>query len=256
MSSVNASIEIRSLEGTEEFGGCVDLQLSVWGFDPLDVLPLRFFVVASQIGGQVFGAFTADSRMVGFLCALPGMRGNLPYLHSQMLAVIPEFRNRGIAWRLKLAQRQDALQRGYQLIEWTFDPLELKNAYFNIEKLGVVANRYSPNQYGLNSSRLQAGLPTDRMFADWWIQSGRVREIFGEKETCRQGEQEEFWQRIEVPTEVMKWKNESVEQAREVQERLRKKFLASFSSGYWVTHFERGKDVSCYILSKHFNNQP
>ncbi len=94
-----------------------------------------------------------------------------------MLAVRKEYRNGGLGRRLKLMQREEALSRGIELIEWTFDPLEIKNAYLNIEKLGAIARRYNINQYGITSSPLQGGLPSDRLIAEWWLRSKRVRII-------------------------------------------------------------------------------
>ncbi len=132
------------------------------------------FLLASKIGGQVIGAFTATGLMVGFAMALPGVRDGRPYLHSHMLAVLPEYRNAGLGRRLKLAQRDDALARGFELMEWTFDPLEIKNAYLNITRLGALSRRYAADFYGPSSSPLQAGLPTDRLYAEWWLRSPRV----------------------------------------------------------------------------------
>ncbi len=79
--------------------------------------------------------------------------------------------------KLKLAQREEALARGIDLIEWTFDPLEIKNAYFNMERLGAIVRRYVQNQYGTTTSHLHGGLPTDRCIAEWWISSPRARAI-------------------------------------------------------------------------------
>ena len=123
-----------------------------------DLLPFRMFVVATKIGGQVLGAFD-DGRMVAFCLAIPGLKPDgKVYLHSHMLGVLPEYRNAGIGRQLKLRQRDDALARGIDLIEWTFDPLEIKNAYFNMERLGAIVRRYVRNQYGVSSSPLHGGL--------------------------------------------------------------------------------------------------
>src|SRR6201999_4339960 len=93
-----------------------------------------------------------------------------------------EHRNSGLGRRLKLLQREDALARGIELIEWTFDPLEIKNAYLNIERLGAIARRYNINQYGITSSPLQGFLPTDRLVAEWWLKSKRVDELLRKRE--------------------------------------------------------------------------
>ncbi|MBZ5534354.1 MAG: acetyltransferase [Acidobacteriia bacterium] len=215
-------------------------------------MPLRFFVVASHIGGQVFGAFTPQRGMIGFLCALSGMKGDLPYIHSHMLAVVPEFRNQGVAKRLKLEQRADAIQRGFRLVEWTFDPLELKNAYFNIEKLGAIVRHYSPNHYGMTSSRLQAGLPTDRLIAEWWLHSDRVKRILGEIPAKKDLEPAEGQRRVGVPADVTEWKSKDVPRAEKVQSVIRQRFLDHFKDEYSVTGFERGKENSAYLLTKNF----
>src|SRR5205807_6359307 len=130
--------------------------------------------------GQVIGAFDGD-LVIGFAMAFPGYKAGRPYLHSHMLAVLPEYRNAGLGRRLKLAQRQEALSRGFDLMEWTFDPLEIKNAHLNIVRLGAIARRYQPDFYGPSSSPLQGGLPTDRLYAEWWLRSPRVRSVLGEE---------------------------------------------------------------------------
>src|SRR3954447_18518362 len=167
---------IRACKDIRELEACVALQKEVWNFDDVDLIPLRLFVVATKIGGQVIGAFDGDD-LVGFAMSIPGARNGNPNLHSHMLAVRESFRNTGLGRKLKLAQRDDALDRGIGLIEWTFDPLEIRNAWLNIERLGAIARRYNPNQYGMSSSPLQGGLPTDRLVAEWWLDSRRVQAV-------------------------------------------------------------------------------
>ncbi len=131
-----SGIVIREMETLAEFREGVRLQKEIWGFEDVELLPLRLFVVASKIGGQVFGAFDGE-RMVGFLLAIPGLkRGETTYLHSHMMGVLQEYRNQGLGRRMKLAQREEALERGMRLVEWTFDPLEIKNAYLQHREAG------------------------------------------------------------------------------------------------------------------------
>ena len=137
----HGNIEIRPLTSLEEFERCVVVQLEVWGYSDGDLVPRRVFMVAERIGGQVIGAFDGET-LVGFAMSLPGYREGHSYLHSHMLAVLPTYRNAGLGRRLKLAQRDDAIVRGFDLMEWTFDPLEIKNAYLNITRLGATAPRY------------------------------------------------------------------------------------------------------------------
>ncbi|HWJ49117.1 MAG TPA: GNAT family N-acetyltransferase, partial [Candidatus Udaeobacter sp.] len=195
------NIELRRCHGIEEFRACVALQKEVWNFSDAELVPLRMFVVADKVGGQVLGAFEGDV-MVGFALSVPGTRTGHMYLHSHMLAVRKEYRNGGLGRRLKLMQREDALARGIELIEWTFDPLEIKNAYLNIERLGAIARRYNINQYGITSSPLQGGLPSDRLIAEWWLKSKRVTTLLetGKNPGIRAESS------ISVPAQIYDWK--------------------------------------------------
>ncbi|MGA2688132.1 MAG: GNAT family N-acetyltransferase, partial [Candidatus Korobacteraceae bacterium] len=163
-------IQLRNSTDVEEFRACVALQKEVWGFADNELVPLRIFSLAPKIGGQVICAWDGTA-LVGFAFSIPGIRNRQTYLHSHMLAVKADYRNSGLGRKLKLFQREDAIAHGYELIEWTFDPLEIKNAYFNLERLGAIARRYNINQYGITSSPLQGFLPTDRLVAEWWLTS-------------------------------------------------------------------------------------
>src|ERR1700676_3933227 len=229
------SIALRSCHAIEEFRACVALQKEVWNFSDAELVPLRMFVVSDKVGGQVMGAFDGN-EMVGFALSVPGTRTGHVYLHSHMLAVRKDYRNGGLGRRLKLMQREDALARGIELIEWTFDPLEIKNAYLNIERLGAIARRYNINQYGITSSPLQGGLPSDRLIAEWWLKSSRVENVLrGEPKPSF-----ETLTTISVPAQIYQWKASPAtrERAREVQKRNRKDFLQAFSDGLAVLGYE------------------
>ena len=172
---MNHEETIRELSTEQELREALALQKTIWGWADIDLIPFRMFVVATKIGGQVLGAF-AEGRMVAFCLAIPGLKPDgKPYLHSHMLGVLPEYRNAGLGRSLKIRQKDDALARGLDLIEWTFDPLELKNAHFNMERLGAIVRRYARNQYGMSTSPLHGGRPTDRCVAEWWIRKPRAK---------------------------------------------------------------------------------
>ena len=175
-SPLDTTIEIREIDSLREMDACIDLQQLVWQFSDLDIVPRRMFVVARAVGGQILGAWDG-STLAGYALAIPGVRDGRPYLHSHMLAVSPEYRDRSVGMRLKFAQRESALQRGIDLIEWTFDPLQTKNAYFNLEKLGAIVRRYTPDFYGFSTSPVYGSLPTDRLHAEWWLKSKRVEAL-------------------------------------------------------------------------------
>jgi predicted GNAT superfamily acetyltransferase len=230
------SVVIRSCHGLEELRACVALQKEVWNFTDAELIPLRMFVVAEKVGGQVMGAF-AGTEMVGFALSVPGTRDGHVYLHSHMLAVRKDQRNSGLGRRLKLLQREDALARGIELIEWTFDPLEIKNAYLNIEKLGAITRRYNINQYGITSSPLQGGLPSDRLIAEWWLKSKRVETLLG----TGKNPPAKIEMKIEVPAQIYEWKAtpETRGQAQQLQEHNRDQFLRAFGEGFTVLGYER-----------------
>jgi predicted GNAT superfamily acetyltransferase len=233
------AIAVRRCQGLDEFRACVALQKEIWNFSDADLVPLRMFVVADKVGGQVMGAFEGK-EMVGFALSVPGARSGRVYLHSHMLAVRKEHRNAGLGRRLKLLQREDALARGIELIEWTFDPLEIKNAYLNIEKLGAISHRYNINQYGITSSPLQGGLPSDRLIAEWWLKSKRVETLLAT------GKNPAFRPRaaIAVPAQIYEWKAtaETRSQAQQVQERNREQFLQAFDGDLTVLGYERDSE--------------
>jgi predicted GNAT superfamily acetyltransferase len=195
------AIRIEALTGFDQFDQCVALQDAVWGYDLSGMMTQKVFLLASQIGGQVIGAFEGDT-LVGYAMSLPGVRSGHAYLHSHHLAVLPEWRNAGVGRRLKLAQRDDAIARGIDLMEWTFDPLEIKNSYLNFAKLGAITRRYKRDFYGSSTSPLHGGLPTDRIFAEWWLNSDRVRRVLaGETPTILPTEH------VDVPGELAAWKS-------------------------------------------------
>src|ERR1700677_801763 len=233
------AITIRRCQGLEELRTCISLQKEVWNFADADLVPLRMFVVAEKVGGQVMGAFDGN-EMVGFALSVPGTRSGYTYLHSHMLAVRGEYRNSGLGRRLKLLQREDAIARGIELIEWTFDPLEIKNAYLNIEKLGAIARRYNINQYGITSSPLQGGLPSDRLIAEWWLKSRRVETVLATGKIPAAGQQ----LAIEVPAQIYEWKSaaENKDKAQQVQEGNRDEFLRAFNRGLAVLGYERDSE--------------
>ena len=227
-------IVIRPCEGLAEFGACVQLQIDVWGYGDRDVIPRRVFVVAKKIGGQVIGAFEGE-LLVGFAMALPGISQGQPYLHSHMLAVDPDYRNQGIGRRLKLFQRDEALGRGIGRMEWTFDPLEIKNSFLNIAKLGAVVRRYAPNFYGVTSSRLHGQVPTDRLYAEWWLESDWVCSALGGKPVAFPAVEQE----ISVPHQIAHWRHSPLHQERvlDIQSRNREHFEQAFARQLAVIGF-------------------
>jgi predicted GNAT superfamily acetyltransferase len=171
-------IELRALTESRQFQEAVELQKTVWGFDDIELLPVRLFVVATKVGGQAFGAYDGNGD------------GGLPALDSGIEArrrIVPAQPHAGRAGGISESGRrphaETAAARGcpaarHRLVEWTFDPLELKNAFFNMERLGAIVRRYVENQYGTTTSPLHGGLPTDRCVAEWWLASPHARRFW------------------------------------------------------------------------------
>lgn len=236
-------ITLRKLHEPEEMRVCVDLQKAVWGFSDVELVPHRLFVIASRTGGQVIGAFDGE-RAIGFVLAFAAYRSRELYLHSHMAAVLPEYQNRGIGRELKLAQREDALSRDLNLIEWTFDPLQLRNAHFNIARLGAIVREYLPNVYGRTTSPLHHGLPTDRLVAQWWIREPRVQQLLSQELALRPAVREQ----VSVPRNVLEICEHEPAKAKELQSQVRDEFQRFFAEGLAVTGFDLDEHSGHYLL--------
>jgi len=238
-------ILIRPCRGIEEFEACVLVERKVWQSADVDVVPIPLFVVAAETGGQVIGAFH-DNDLIGFTLAIAGWRDGKPFLHSHMTAVLSQHWDRGIGRRLKRFQREDALTRGISLIEWTFDPFLTKNAYFNFMRLGAIARRYLPNAYGITTSPLHAGLPTDRLVAEWHLRSPRVLRVLAGKRATPAFSTKAV--RVTIPSALKNLKESNVAAAAKVQSQLRGEFLKWLGKGYAATAVAPGNLGVDYIL--------
>jgi len=243
VSAKELEISIRAPQGIDELGICVDLQRQVWAYSEIDTVPEQMFAVARESGGQVLLAFD-QRKAVGFALAFVGVHHRTIYLHSHMVGVVPEYQNRGVGRLLKFAQRDEAIARGINLIEWTFDPLQLRNAYFNLVRLGAVVRRYLPNFYGRTSSPLHAGLPTDRLVAEWWIESARVEDLLDGK-LPRPAQPAA---RISLPSAMRQICASNPREAEKIQSRIRAQFERQFANGCAAVGFEFDEQQGHYLL--------
>jgi predicted GNAT superfamily acetyltransferase len=165
---------IRPLTTIEDCRRVAALERVVWAYtDGEDVVPPPVLIVSIKRGGILLGAFEGDD-LRGFVYSIPAMKDGRPTQWSHMLGVMPDARARGLGLRLKLAQRERALELGLDLIEWTYDPLQAANAHLNFARLGVIVEEYEENIYGDSSSPLHSGTPTDRFVAEWHIRRPHV----------------------------------------------------------------------------------
>ena len=175
-------VRIRRAATRADCDSCVLLQRAVWGLSDLEITSAIQLIATTHAGGLLHVAESPEGQAVGFAYAFPATRDGVCHLHSDMLAVLPEYQKRGVGVRLKWAQREDALARGIGLITWTYDPLQARNAHLNLRRLGAEASEFLENLYGITTSSLHHGLPTDRLLVRWALHSDRVRRIASEGE--------------------------------------------------------------------------
>ncbi len=178
-------IVVRAARDRADFEACVLLQRAVWGLADFEMTSAIQLISTVHAGGSLLLAETAAGQAVGFAYAFAALRGGVPHLHSDMLAVLPEHQARGVGVRLKWAQRDEALARGLTLITWTFDPLQARNAHLNLRRLAATGTEFLENFYGLTTSSLHHALPTDRLLVRWDLNSPRVLSRLQEGEPPR-----------------------------------------------------------------------
>ena len=232
---------IRELERIEEFEVCIGIQKKAWGFDEIDLVPVPLFVLARDYGGIVLGAFI-ENHLVGFVYSIPALYNQRLIQHSHMLGVDPDYQNKGIGYKLKIAQKEAALRRGFDLITWTYDFLQAKNSYFNFHKLGCVARKILKDYYGRSTSILHAGLPTDRLLVEWPLK-GRPKHITGFRPVLR-FEDDKFKRSyaegpvgIEIPEDIQRLKRENIDLARRWQATSRDILDEYFDRGYQIRDY-------------------
>ncbi|HKD51126.1 MAG TPA: GNAT family N-acetyltransferase [Candidatus Acidoferrum sp.] len=222
----------------------MELQRLIWGEADLEVEPVTAFVVAAHTGGQVLGAFDGG-RMIGYTLAVVGVRNGVPYLHSHMTGVQSDYRDQGVGRMLKLFQRDEALSRGIRLVQWTFDPLELRNAHFNLNRLGAICREYLPNLYGVTTSPLHRGLATDRLLVEWRLDSART--VAAIQNLSK--DPLEAAATIELPAELERWLQENGPEIQNLQARMREEFTKWFAKGYAAVGLRTGKGDPAYLLA-------
>ena len=272
-------IRIRDLKTIDDFRRVVDLEHAVWGYtDSADTVTVPVFIFTVKRGATLIGAFDADDRMVGFAYAVVGIKDGRPMLWSHMTGVLPDYRG-GLGYRLKLEQRARALAQGYELIEWTFDPMQAMNAHLNFAKLGGVVEEYAENFYGESTSALHRGTPTDRLVVSWRIgephvvrrleqtpglqaRSHEVGEAPVANVTAIDGEwrmvksldlsvvERRVW--VEIPTGFTQMQQQAPERALQWRLHVRQMFQAYFAKGYRAVDFVLQRDAGFgrYLLAR------
>jgi predicted GNAT superfamily acetyltransferase len=242
-------IEIRECKSVEELSECVRLQREVFALPEIEISPVRHFIVTNHAGGFTLGAFY-EERLIGFVLSVPAFLKDKKAFYSHMTAVDKDFQSYGIGAKLKWSQREKALEKGVEFIKWTFQPVMARNAFFNLEKLGAIVSHYESNFYGTdysnsNESDGKLGLDSDRLFAEWRLQSEKVKALAnGEKFV----ETKEIIRKIETINNWNDLINNYPKQAVEEQTRIKYEFQDAFSENLICRGFERDEQHPNFLL--------
>ncbi len=247
----NAEIKIREVSTIEGLAECVRLQKEVFGLPDLEISPVRHLIVTKSAGGFTLGAFV-ENELVGFVLSVPmfAAENEEQGFYSHMTAVSQDFQSCGIGAKLKWAQREKALEKGVKFIKWTFQPVQTRNAFFNLEKLGVVIREYQPNFYGTDYSTLheqgkKIGLDSDRLFAEWHLESEKVIALSKGENFVESGE---IIKKIETTSNWNALIKANPREAVAEQTRIKKEFRTAFAEGLICKGFERSETSPKYLL--------
>jgi predicted GNAT superfamily acetyltransferase len=245
----NPEIEIREVCEIQELAECVALQREIFALPEVELSPVRHFIVTERAGGFTLGAFVGE-KLIGFVLSVPAFLGNNKFFYSHMTAVRPEFQSYGIGARLKWTQRETALARGVNFIKWTFQPVQARNAFFNLEKLGAIVREYQPNFYGTDYSTLhqkggKPGLDSDRLFAEWRLESEKTAALSRGENFVERGEVKRT---IEIPNDWNALVKANPQKAILEQTRIKTEFQAAFAEGLIGRSFERSETNPKFLL--------
>ncbi len=241
----DSSVTIRECISVEDFQQCLDLERAVWKDDDIGIMPIRLYMISKACNAPTIGAFDLSGRLVGFVHTMIALMAGRVVYHSHLAAVLEDLRHKDIGFRMKLAQRQHAINAGVPLIMWTFDPLQSRNAHLNINKLGAVIRRYENNYYSEGLSNVfDAGVPSDRVFAEWWVSSPHVQSVLAGNKPAVEGQVKT----VLIPEDVNKVRSSSVDEHRKWRLRVREEFKNALGNGLIVRGFERADGTSRYLL--------
>ncbi|HWP44057.1 MAG TPA: hypothetical protein VNO14_12515 [Blastocatellia bacterium] len=228
-------ITIRECQTVEDFYQCIELERSVWRDDDINIMPIRLYMISKACNAPTIGAFDSSGRLVGFVHTSLALIDNNVVYHSHMAAVVEDLRHRDIGYRIKLAQRERALEANIPLIIWTFDPLQSRNAHFNINKLGAIIRRYEINYYGEGVSTVfDSNVPSDRVFAEWWVSSPLVEAALAGNRPALDAEAT-----VVIPADIGAVRERSLEEHRQWRMKVRDEFRNILQTGLIVRGFER-----------------
>lgn len=240
-------IEIRECTTLDELAECVNLQREVFDLPEVELSPVRHFVVTRNAGGFTLGAYDGG-RLAGYVLSVPAFLRGEKAFYSHMTGVRKEYQSIGVGRRLKWSQRERALELGVKFIKWTFEPVKARNGYFNLEKLGAIVTEYERNFYGVDYAAAdgkQIGLQSDRLFAEWHLESDKVKTLAaGEtwiEERTPEGE-------VAVRNDWSELVQRDPAAALELQLRVRADFESAIARGLHAAAFKRDDVEPKYLM--------
>lgn len=248
------TLEVRECSTIEEFDACIELQREVFAMPDMEISPRRHLIVSRRAGGWTLGAFDLG-RLVGFVHQMAAVRGGCEVIgYSHMMAVRREYQNRGVGALLKWEQRLRSIDEGKAFITWTWDPMQARNAHFNLNRLGVRVRAYGANFYGTDYTTNRdydperaPGIDSDRLFADWELLSDRVKALYEGREPEPLGRPVRT---IEIPPDWYGLIQSDPHEAQRQQLRVRREFEEAFEEGLICAAFERDGERPRYLLYK------
>lgn len=237
-------MRIREATTHQELDEVTRIEREVWNVADIDIAGRIQLKASQHAGGSVLIAEEDDGAIAGFAYAFPAFEHGEAFWHSDMLAVRPAYRGGKVGQALKWAQREEALRRGIRRITWTFDPMQAGNAHLNLEHLGATAREYLSDFYGVTTSDLHHGLPTDRLLASWDLESPRVAALSrGEKPAPVEAEAT-----VSIPPAWNELVRREPDRARAEQARVERELKAAFASGFFIAGFDKAK--TSYVLTR------
>ncbi len=241
-----ADVTVRECSSIQDFQQCIELERAVWKDEDIGIMPIRLYLISKSCNAPTFGAFESSGRLVGFVHTMIALMDGHVLYHSHLAAVLEEWRHKDVGFRMKLAQRQHAIEAGVPLIIWTFDPLQSRNAHLNINKLGAIIRRYEVNYYGRGFSNVfDPQVPSDRIIAEWWVSSPHVESVLAGNRPNLEANAEA----VVIPEDVSKIRERSSEEYLKWRLGVREDFQSKLNCGLIARGFQRESGASRYLLA-------
>jgi predicted GNAT superfamily acetyltransferase len=237
-------VVIRECTSIGDFQQCIELERTTWNDADIGIMPIRLYMISKACNAPTIGAFSSG-KLVGFVHTMIAVMNKHVVYHSHLAAVLEGWRHKDIGYKMKLAQREYALRAGVPLIIWTFDPVQSRNAHFNLNKLGAIIRRYAVNYYGEGLSTVfDSNVPSDRVFAEWWVSSPHVASaLAGNRQALKDKSHS-----VSIPDDIESVRAGSLEEHKRWRVHVREEFQDKLAQGLIARGFEREDGMGRYLF--------